>query len=377
MVTSECFLSATRARWGKMLLRQRTGIERFAIMFAIVIGSLGVSWAMYTFIPDSHLFSVNLAGSILAAAICGLVPGILAGLLEAIAVDYFWIEPARAVFDSWFSFVRVGLYIAFAALSSFTVSLLRQALASEAHARRIAEEASRAREGVLAIVSHDLRGPLTAVKLNASLIRRQLLDEGDWRLLSKAENVISAADRMNRQIDDLLDAVKVERGMFAIRSSSSSLYELVESALDTISPAAEKKKIAVRVSLATDLPQVWCDFGRMLQVLTNLLGNAIKFSADGSVVVLEVFLNEAKEVVFRIKDSGPGVPPEDRENVFHRFWQSKETAYKGTGLGLFISKAIVQAHGGRIWIEDEHGKGTVFYFALPIAYEAESLRQLA
>jgi two-component system, chemotaxis family, sensor kinase Cph1 len=130
-------------------------------------------------------------------------------------------------------------------------------------------------------------------------------------------------------------------------------------------PLFEEKLIAFRCEVARDVPNIRIDHGRIVQVLTNLIGNAVKFTPEGGTVVMQVTSGEGK-VQFSVSDTGPGIRNEDLPHIFERFWQATRTAHLGTGLGLPIAKGIVEAHGGVIWVESRPGVGATFYFTLPI-----------
>ncbi len=179
---------------------------------------------------------------------------------------------------------------------------------------------------------------------------------------------------MNRLINDLLDFAKIENGTFVLERRPQNVMGLLEESVALFGPAAAEKPVTLSMAPPEWPCYVTADYDRVMQVLGNLIANALKFTpAEGWVTVGVACSGE--EVIFSIADTGPGIPPEHIPYLFDRFWQARKTQSMGTGLGLAIVKGIVQAHGGRIWVESQLGKGTRFLFTLPVASAPE--RQLA
>lgn len=231
----------------------------------------------------------------------------------------------------------------------------------------------RVREDLLAIVSHDLRSPLSSILLSTELLAYSnlpanlpaKLPEESRKWIDKiVENIRHAATHMQRLIGDLLDFAKIQAGTFSVAPKPIVVDELMARFAESIIPEAKKKKLEFRLELARDLPEIQCDPDRLHQVLANLVGNAIKFTPSGGSVRLKAhpFFGG---IHISVQDTGPGLSPEQLAHVFERYWQADMARRGGAGLGLSISKGIVQAHGGRIWAECELGKGCTFHFILP------------
>ncbi|HSJ99862.1 MAG TPA: ATP-binding protein [Kofleriaceae bacterium] len=226
------------------------------------------------------------------------------------------------------------------------------------------------RDAVLAVVSHDLRGQLTGVTLSTSLLAELISQREPGAALTKPLAFIDrSTQRMSRLIQDLLDVSSIESGTFSTVQRRQPVGPLIEDAVDALRPQA----VARSLGLALDLPAgdrfaIEADRDRVLQVLDNLIGNAIKFSAPGGTVTLRVE-PRGDELWFVVADTGPGIAPDDLPHVFDRFWQVRQTAHLGTGLGLAIAKGVVEAHGGRIGADSELGAGSRFWFTLPLAAE--------
>jgi PAS domain S-box-containing protein len=228
-----------------------------------------------------------------------------------------------------------------------------------------AQRAIRARDDLLAIVSHDLRNPLSLTLMNADLLAESLPpDETGRRARDRAHQIRRSATRMSRLIGDLLDAAAIETGSLPISRTRQDVAPLVEEALEMMRPMAHGRTLALERVLVGDVPAVDCDRERILQVFSNLIGNAIKFTPQGGAITVSVE-RVVDEVRFAVTDTGPGIIAEDLPHVFDRYWRAKRTERGSVGLGLYIVKGIVEAHGGRIWVESRVGIGSTFYFTLP------------
>jgi signal transduction histidine kinase len=232
---------------------------------------------------------------------------------------------------------------------------------------RAAEDATRARDDLVAIVSHDLRNPVHTINMAASFLL-EIAPANDRRVQARRqlEVIQRSAMRANRLIKDLLDVAKIQAGGLAVDPVAVDVKSLVTEALESATPLAGAAQIKVSCDVAPNIPSVASDRERVLQVFGNLIGNAIKFTPKGGEIRILTSLDNG-EVRFTVADSGPGIPPEHLSHVFDRYWQAKSTAKLGTGLGLSIAKGIVEAHGGRIWVESPPGYGAQFNFTLPLA----------
>lgn len=241
----------------------------------------------------------------------------------------------------------------------------RRAAVVVEHARLFhqAEQATRARDDVLAVVAHDLRNPLNTVTMAISLMLETTPVERTQERRQQ-EIVRRAADRMNRMIQDLLDVKRMESGHLTMDVKAESPDVLVNDTIDMLRPLASGNSIEMEPSVAANLPAVLADAARIQQVLSNLVGNAVKFTPRQGTITVAADLLDA-EVRFAVTDSGPGIPPEQVPHIFGRFWQAKSSDRRGIGLGLAIAKGIVEAHHGRIWVESQVGLGSTFYFTLP------------
>jgi signal transduction histidine kinase len=227
-----------------------------------------------------------------------------------------------------------------------------------------AQRAIRARDDVLAIVTHDLRTPLSAVITGAATLALAAPSTEDgFRVRRRAEAIQRSAQRMTRLIGDLTDISHIEAGHLAITPAPSDAAALARDVTDALQTVAAERgaELLLDVGVTTDLTVV-CDGDRIVQVLSNLASNAMKAGARHVTIAVK---GRSADVLFTVSDDGPGIRAEDLPHMFDRYWRGEKTRYKGTGLGLPISKGIVTAHGGAIWVESEVGKGSRFLFTLP------------
>jgi len=231
-----------------------------------------------------------------------------------------------------------------------------------------AQSAARARDDLIAVVSHDLKNPLGVVKMQAPLLRHLAGAQAAHRstdLGASIDRVERSADRMIALIDDLLDLAKIEAGRFALRPQAEPVDAMLEEALALLRPLAEAKGVALREESEPGL-RVQADRERFFQVLSNLVGNAIKFTPAGGRICVRARAT-GSEALFAVSDTGPGVAAQDIPRLFDRYWQAPKKRSQGSGLGLYIAKGIVEAHGGRIWAERADEGGAAFKFTLPLS----------
>lgn len=225
------------------------------------------------------------------------------------------------------------------------------------------DSAIASRDDFLGVVSHDLRGLLSTIGMSASLLAEQA--GGAEETLSSTRRIQRSVTRMNRLIEDLLDVVSIEAGRLAVVPAPADLAALVVEAGDACRASAGAAGIALEVDVPEAPLMGVFDPGRVLQVLANLLSNALKFTPRGGAVVVRAG-RAGDEFQVRVSDTGPGIPPEKTSAIFERYWQVGTNDRRGLGLGLYIARSIVTAHHGRIWVEGARGGGSVFCFVLPV-----------
>jgi putative ABC transport system substrate-binding protein len=227
---------------------------------------------------------------------------------------------------------------------------------------------NRSKSDFVSNVSHELRTPLTAIKGAVDLMLREVAGPLTEKQIHYLTRVRSNTQHLAGLINDLLDLSKIEAGKIEVKPSRVSLAGLVHEVVETLRPVAAEKEIALEAAISVPSILVWADREKINQVLMNLIGNAIKFTPAQGRVAVSVSKNGNESVQVSVSDTGPGIPPDEKQKIFDKFYQIAqvgEAKPKGTGLGLAICKALVELHGGTIWVESEPSVGSIFYLSLP------------
>jgi signal transduction histidine kinase len=341
LVDAGMMLALVLAAWRTGALREEPRAEMLAYVTALC-AFLSVSGSLRLSRSDARM------GTALAVAVC-----VIAGAFAGIAL-----VPLAAIA---LTILAVGL------LSASVTSLLRRMVTDEVARATLstmykeAEQTIEARQQVLRIVSHDLRNPLGTISMAASLMLDvPMSHEAASEHLHRIKR---AGERMNRLIQDLLDVARFEAGHVKIDVRSVELAPIVREAQEMLAPLAAEKGIRLDVRLDETLSSIQADGGRLLQVLSNLVGNAIKVTPREGRIIVGVE-RVAGMIRFSVSDTGQGMTPEQLDKIFGQFWQANPADRRGIGLGLSIAKGIVEAHGGRIWVESRVGEGSTFFFTL-------------
>jgi signal transduction histidine kinase len=256
----------------------------------------------------------------------------------------------------------VGLLLGIG-LARSSIQRLTALYAASQRAEAAASRESAARQEVLAVVSHDLRNPLNTITLGSSLLGESVSDP-----LAKnhAERIGKAAERMSKMIEQILDTARIDAGTLALHRTTCEAHELIEGALDLFHERARTSRVELRCEPG-EPAAVDADADRVFQILSNLIGNALKFTpAGGRITVGHTAVDDV--VTFFVRDTGPGIPDDKLPRLFDRYYQGSDAARRsGLGLGLFICKRLVEAHGGRLGVDSTVGVGSTFSFTLPRA----------
>ncbi|MFN8663442.1 MAG: ATP-binding protein [Thermomicrobiales bacterium] len=260
-----------------------------------------------------------------------------------------FVQEAPAMESRWFDVYAFRL----GGAESNVVGILFTNISERKHLERLQQD-------FVAMASHDLSGPVTVLRARAQLLqRRQAYDD------ASVTTIIEQTQRMERLIDDLRELVRLETGHLELRRSAAKVDELARAATERMRLQAPGHEL--RVKAVDPAPEVWVDADRVAQVLDNLLANAVKYSPEGGVVTVTV-TQSADLVQVAITDQGPGIDPEAIPHLFERFYRAAAREVTGgLGLGLYIARTLVNAHGGQIWVESAPGAGSRFVFTIPIS----------
>jgi signal transduction histidine kinase len=276
----------------------------------------------------------------------------------------------RAQLSFWMYGLLGFLVLMSVGTSWYFTRVLAWSYLQEQAALETARKALATRDELMGIIAHDLRNPLNAIKLKAALLSRAAESQ---RSREQAESIEHVTLRMDHLIKSMLDVATLEAGRLSVSPVPCAVEELLREAVELFGNLAAARQLGLQLRGVNEPGlTIGADRERVLQVFSNLLGNAIKFSPQGSQVVIAAE-RQGEAVRFAISDSGPGIASEHLPHVFDRFWKHETAGKKGTGLGLFITKGIIDGHGGRIWVESEPGHGATFYFTLPITRSAGRL----
>lgn len=244
--------------------------------------------------------------------------------------------------------------------------LARRASVAIQHAR-LHEESQRAvklRDRILAIVSHDLRNPIGTIDLASNVLLGNRAIRQDASAKRQLDVIRRGTGRATRLIDDLLDVSSIQAGKLALHLEPCDLAPLLTEAVRAYEPLADEKCIILRDDFRVNARMVRCDHDRTLQALANFLSNSLKFCDPGDTITVSAEI-QGREAVISVADTGPGIPTEEAAHIFDLYWKGRR-GQRGSGLGLFIAKGIIESHGGRIWIDSRVGEGTAFFFTLPV-----------
>lgn len=224
------------------------------------------------------------------------------------------------------------------------------------------------RDDFLSMVCHDLRDLLNGIVVNAELLAAQSGQRGENNTLQTGLQIQRYGARMNRLIGDLVDVTSIDAGKFSVVTLPSDTRELVKESIETFQTSAQTKGITLKERGDYESYVAELDPERVLQVLANFISNAIKFTPQGGIITISRELGE-DFLTINVVDTGPGIPPNMHKSIFERFWQIGENDRRGLGLGLYISKCIVESHGGKIGVESKAGEGSKFFFSLPVTIQ--------
>lgn len=339
----------------------RSAVLGVVVMFVGLI----VEAILWRFTPPSPFLLVYPA-VIVAAWLGGWAAALSATAAAVIALAYLFFPPNDSIaIASPRDSIDLLVFVALAGALTALITNLKRAL-HEAHAAKtLAESNAAAKEMVLAVVAHDLRNPLQTIGLSSELLEHELAqDHAHQRALAKLHRIKRASEIARRLVENVLDSARVDAAALPIRPTTVTLASLLDDALAPFEAVAAARGVdLVRPSEETLRQVISCDPDRIMQVLTNLIGNSLRHTPTGGTVELAVH-RLASSVRFDVIDSGTGMTDDETAHAFERLWHGNKPGH-GHGLGLWIAKQIVLAHGGRIDIESHIGHGTSVSVVLP------------
>ncbi len=249
---------------------------------------------------------------------------------------------------------------------------LKKLYKAEKEHREELEGEQRTRGLFINVLAHELKTPLTSIVASGGLLLEELKNEGQSQWVRLTENILSATEKLEARLSELLDMARMESPSFGLNLELVDLRPILQNIANELAPLAAEKHQVLTLDILSSVPMVNADKQRLEQVLLNLLTNAIKFCKEGSEIKL-VLRKEGNEVVVRVKDNGPGISKEEQARLFTPYYrvEAGRQRFPGLGLGLALSKQLVELHGGKIWVESELGKGSTFSFSLAAAEPQE------
>lgn len=320
--------------------------------------------------------TISIVAAMMIALYGGFYPGFFWVLVFCLVDDFFFIPPdGGGLLENRESFIHYSILFAVAIIVMALASSLRTVVNmrdKEETAKREAQKAVNNRDEMIGVVSHELKNPLTALQTSIALLYRSVSKTSrDGITLKNLEILKSSTQRMSSLISDLLDITRFEANALKLEPLHCDVNEIIRNIVNSYEPSAEDKSIKLIAKSNLQNHKAMCDPARTSQIFANLIGNAIKFTQrGGSVQVLARIVSNFVEV--EVSDTGKGIAHEDLPHIFDRFWQSRDTVRGGTGLGLTIVKCLVDAQGGKIWVQSKVGEGTKFFFTLPLAQNKEN-----
>jgi signal transduction histidine kinase len=342
------------------------------VAFIDYITGVDFSFSIFYLFPISVVaWYVGLRAGVLAS----VAGAVLWFIVDSVLGEHLYENPAAGY---WNTLVRFGFFI----IVTVTLSRLRSSLeAIRSHTDELTmayTELDRARkeqlimkDQILSHVSHELRTPLASVHQFITILLDGLAGEIRKEQKDYLQIALQNVNQLNKMIDDLLESARADSGKWHFKPEPMNLQVILEGLVQTFDSAAVGKKITLAIEVGQNLPSLLADPDRVRQVLLNLLDNALKFTPEGGAIRVRagVFEQDPAFVCISVADTGPGISPEDQEKLFQRLYQKDEasaSSRKGLGLGLYICKEIVSRHKGTIWVASQPGRGSTFFFTLPV-----------
>lgn len=350
-------MNKTGSWMGNKLIRYVSG-------FVLVLLATLLDFPFHTRISPTNLVMFYLLAVVVSAAFLGRGPAVLTSVVGVAAFDYFYVPPFNtlAIEDTEYLITFAGLLIVGITISELMVRIREQA--EKVRQSRIIEETEKLQGALLNSISHDLRTPLVSITGSLSTLREKIITMDDELRINLIENAYHEAERLNRFVSNLLNMSRLEAGAMKIHKQPEDIQDAIGSALEQLNEQIGQRSVTMDID--PDLPLVQMDFVLIVQVLINVIENALKYSNGKAPVEIKASCNE-KFVEIKISDHGIGIPTEDLQRVFDKFYRiQRPDNVSGTGLGLSICKGVIEAHQGNIFAENRPGGGTVITLTLPL-----------
>lgn len=346
----------------RVVTTNRKWYVRYGFALVVFVVSMALSKGLMRF-GNHPILSLAIVSTLITSVYAGFGPGMVAAILTSIGIDYLYIEPIHSTFNHPEDFIRFFTLLIISFLCSWLVAQLCKLILDLESARIQERHAKEERQNILNLVAHDLRSPLSTISIGLEILQRD--HEG---MKDKEKDVISRLSRSTRQMDrmiqDLLDSAKIESGTFEVKPATVRVTDLVDAVDFVFRGLAERRGIRFETRIHGEDLSFRGDFDQILRALSNLVSNALKFTPKGGEVVVDIEKKKS-EILLSASDTGPGIAPDDLPHVFERSWQVKKTAAQGTGLGLYIARGIVKAHGGMLSVDSIVGRGSRFEIHMP------------
>ncbi len=335
---------------------------------AITAAAMALCWLLRPIFKHG-IFAIALGATTLSALLFGTWPAVGATILSAIELLDLFEEPAlHWQVPSPQDTMQLVAYLVGAGLIIAIAKAREAALQQKDETNAKLQMAVSSRDRLMAVVSHDLKSPLSAILLSTDVLQMAVGKESR-RVARMVDTIRISAQRMDTLIRNLLDLSVLDQGAVSLHRRPMSVTSVLDQAIQLQQPIARDRGITLRSRVPADLPAAQVDCDRLHQVLSNLMDNALKFTPSGGTVQLETRTPSPTELVVCVRDTGPGISVDALPHLFDRYWMARYTSAEGTGLGLSIAKAIVEAHGGRIWAQNNADVGATFCFTLPTAQQ--------
>lgn len=346
------------------LIKKRSKINGYFTSLVLLFLSLAAIYSLENFL-GSQLRSLVLLATLLSAMHGGLGPGIMCAILGPLVVDLLFIAPDWRMISPWTLFIRVSVYFFTSILVAGLTSLLRKYISQAEELRAKAETASKDKDGLMAIVAHDLKNPLNVILGYIEMVKDQSARDKTPEIVEIIERNCSNSLEL---IDRLQEYAQMGHGQYQIKKEKLNLPNLLAELILSLQVLAARKNIELNLVCNGDEINVQADKALLSRAIQNLVDNAIKYSPFGSKVEITC-AKDFNNAMIKVADQGPGIAKEEMENLFKPFYKTSNlpTAHEtSTGLGLAMVKSTLELHGGNVHVQSQKGEGSVFTVLLPL-----------